>query len=162
MKRRTPSAKPSARSNTKTTTHTHTKTKTKPRSKPKPGSRPRSLPAPAPASSAVSLREADVTALRAELERAVTSATPPKWNADPEEVQRSVAKLVLTLVEFLRKLMERQAIRRMDENTLDDDEIERVGQALMKLEETVRDIATRFGLDVADLNLDLGPIGKLM
>lgn len=124
--------------------------------------RPRSAPAAPPQSSALSLREADVTALRAELERAVAGAAPPRWNADPEEVQRSVAKLVLTLVEFLRKLMERQAIRRMDENTLDAAEIERVGTALMKLEETVRDIAKRFGLDVNDLNLDLGPVGKLM
>lgn len=123
---------------------------------------PRSAPAPAPRSSALSLREADVDALRAELEHAVAGAAPPRWNADPEEVQRSVAKLVLTLVEFLRKLMERQAIRRMDENTLDAAEIERVGTALMKLEETVRDIAKRFGLDTNDLNLDLGPIGKLM
>ncbi|MBI1734727.1 MAG: gas vesicle protein K [Candidatus Rokubacteria bacterium] len=85
----------------------------------------------------------------------------PRWNADPDDVQRSVARLVLSLVEFLRKLMERQAIRRMDAGTLEDDEVEAVGQALMRLEETVRDIAARFDLEPDDLNLDLGPIGRL-
>src|SRR5439155_20429843 len=60
------------------------------------------------------------------------------WNPDPDDVQRSVAQLVLTLVEFLRKLMERQAIRRMDEKTLTPKQVEAVGEALMKLEETIR------------------------
>jgi hypothetical protein len=68
---------------------------------------------------------------------------------------------VLTIVEFLRKLMERQAVRRMEANTLTEAEIEAVGTALMRLEETVRDIGSRFGLAPEDLNLDLGPI-KLM
>jgi len=85
-----------------------------------------------------------------------------RWNPDPEDVQRSVAQLVLTIVEFLRKLMERQAIRRMDEKTLTPKEIEAVGLALMRLEETIRDIGRRFGLSPEDLNLDLGPVGKLM
>jgi len=76
-------------------------------------------------------------------------------------VQKSVAQLVLTIVEFLRKLMERQAVRRMQANTLTEAEIEAVGTALMRLEETVRDIGRRFGLTAEDLNLDLGPI-KLM
>jgi hypothetical protein len=84
-----------------------------------------------------------------------------RWNPEPEDVQKSVAQLVLTIVEFLRKLMERQAIRRMDAGTLADDEVEAVGQALMRLEETVRDIAARFDLKPEDLNLDLGPIGRL-
>jgi hypothetical protein len=73
-------------------------------------------------------------------------------------VQRSVAQLVLTIVEFLRKLMERQAIRRMEQRTLTDAEVEAVGVALMRLEATVRDIGRRFGLTDEDLNLDLGPI----
>lgn len=81
-----------------------------------------------------------------------------RWNPDPEDVQKSVAQLVLTLVEFLRQLMERQAIRRMDAGTLTDKEVEAVGLALMRLEETVRDIAARFGLTPDDLNLDLGVI----
>ena len=84
-----------------------------------------------------------------------------RWNPDPDDVQRSVAQLVLTLVEFLRQLMERQAIRRMEEKTLTPGEVESVGAALMTLEETIRDIGKRFGLTPEDLNLDLGPL-KLM
>ncbi len=101
-----------------------------------------------------------VDALRAELERR-TSSAPLRWNADPEDVQRSVAKLVLTLVEFLRELMERQAIRRVEARTLSPEETERVGVALMRLEETVRDLAARFGIPPEELNLDLGPLGRL-
>jgi len=85
-----------------------------------------------------------------------------RWNPDPDDVQKSVAQLVLTIVEFLRKLMERQAIRRMEQKTLTKREVEAVGAALLKLEETVRDIGRRFGLAPEDLNLDLGPLGKLM
>jgi len=77
-------------------------------------------------------------------------------------VQRSVAQLVLTLVEFLRQLMERQAIRRMEERTLTKKEVDALGRALMQLEQTIREIGARFGLTPEDLNLDLGPIGKLM
>jgi gas vesicle protein GvpK len=84
-----------------------------------------------------------------------------RWNPDPEDVQRSVIKLVLSLVEFIRKLMERQAIRRLEERTLTPEEIENVGVALMKLEETVRLLAKRFNLSPHDLNLDLGPVGRL-
>lgn len=99
--------------------------------------------------------------LRKELER-TAAKSPLRWNADPDDVQRSVAQLVLTLVEFVRKLLERQAIRRMEAGTLTDEQTEDVGRALMKLEETVRDIAAKFGVAPEDLNLDLGPIGKLM
>jgi hypothetical protein len=81
-----------------------------------------------------------------------------RWNPDPEDVQRSVAQLVLTIVEFLRQLMERQAIRRMEQKTLTRKEAEAVGAALMKLEETVREIGARFGLTAEDLNLDLGSL----
>jgi hypothetical protein len=84
-----------------------------------------------------------------------------RWNPEPEDVQRSVVKLVLSLVEFIRKLMERQAIRRLDEKTLTPREIENVGVALMKLEETIHLIAKRFKLDPKELNLDLGPVGRL-
>jgi len=84
-----------------------------------------------------------------------------RWNPDPEDVQKSVAQLVLTIVEFLRKLMERQAVRRMESNTLTPEEVEAVGTALMRLEETVHELGSRFGLTPEDLNLDLGPI-KLM
>ena len=99
--------------------------------------------------------------LRRELERAA-GRSPLRWNADPEEVQRSVAQLVLTLVEFIRKLLERQAIRRMEGGTLTDQQTEDIGRALMTLEATVRDLAARFGIPVEDLNLDLGPVGKLI
>ena len=91
-----------------------------------------------------------------------TGRAPLRWNPQPEEVQRSVAQLVLTLVEFLRQLMERQAIRRMEERTLTKKEVDAVGRALMQLEQTIREIGARFGLTPEDLNLDLGPIGKLM
>ena len=99
--------------------------------------------------------------LRVELERRLAAQPAPRWNAAPEDVERSVAQLVLSLVEFLRKLMERQAIRRMEQETLTPDQIEKLGIALMKLEETVHDLARRFGIPPEDLNLDLGPIGKL-
>jgi len=99
--------------------------------------------------------------LRRELER-TNASSPLRWNADPDDAQRSVAQLVLTLVEFIRKLLERQAIRRMEAGTLSAQQTEDIGRALMKLEETVVDIAARFGVLPDDLNLDLGPIGKLM
>jgi hypothetical protein len=105
----------------------------------------------------------ELESLRAELERqAEAAAAAPRWNANPEDVQRSVARLVLTLVEFIRQLLERQAIRRMEGGTLSAEETEAVGVALMRLEETVRDLATRFGLEPDELNLDLGPLGRLL
>jgi hypothetical protein len=110
---------------------------------------------------AVRLEIEELDALRAEIERQA-AALAPRWNADPAEVQKSVARLVLALVEFLRKLMEKQAIRRMEAGTLTDDEVENVGVALMKLEETLHDIAARFGLAPDELNLDLGPLGRLI
>jgi hypothetical protein len=94
--------------------------------------------------------------------RRTRGAAPMRWNPEPEDVQRSVAQLVLTIVEFLRRLMERQAIRRMEQKTLNRAEVEAVGEALMKLEDTVREIGAKFGLTPEDLNLDLGSLGKLM
>jgi hypothetical protein len=107
----------------------------------------------------IALQLKELESLRKELEK---RAQPPRWNADPEDVQRSVARLVLALVEFLRKLLEKQAIRRMENDTLTPEETERVGQALMKLEQTVHDLARHFGLQPEDLNLDLGPLGRLI
>jgi Gas vesicle protein K len=109
----------------------------------------------------VRLEIEELEALREEIEKRV-STEAPRWNADPEEVQRSVARLVLTLVEFVRRLLERQAIRRMEAETLTPEEVEAIGVALMKLEETVGDIAGKFGLDPGELNLDLGPLGRLI
>lgn len=108
----------------------------------------------------VELRVRELDALRDELERRV-ARDAPRWNAEPEEVQRSVARLVLTLVEFLRKLFERQALRRMEEESLTPEQTEALGLALMKLEETINDLARRFDLAPGDLSLDLGPLGRL-
>lgn len=107
---------------------------------------------------ALTIRE--VESLRAELQR--VSQSPPRWNADPDEVRKSVLKLVLTLVEFIRQILERQAIRRMEADTLTAEETEAVGLALMRLEATVRELAEQFGIRPEELNLDLGPIGKLV
>jgi hypothetical protein len=100
----------------------------------------------------------ELRTLKRELER---KSAAMRWNPDPEDVQKSVAQLVLTIVEFLRKLMERQAIRRMEARTLTPKEVEAVGLALMRLEETVKEIGKKFGLAPEDLNLDLG-LTKLM
>jgi gas vesicle protein GvpK len=108
----------------------------------------------------VPVRVRELDALRAELERRVAREAS-RWNADPEDVQRSVARLVLTLVEFLRRLFEKQAIRRMEARTLTPKQTEAVGLALMRLEETIGELARRFDLELADLNLDLGPLGRL-
>jgi hypothetical protein len=100
--------------------------------------------------------------LRKQLQKTAASQAPLRWNADPDDVQKSVAKLVLTLVEFIRRLLERQAIRRMEAGTLSEPEVDDVGRALMQLEKTVEDIARQFGIPPEDLNLDLGPVGKLI
>ena len=100
--------------------------------------------------------------LRRELERSAGRSSPLRWNADPDDVQRSVAQLVLTLVEFIRRVLERQAIRRMEAGTITDQQTEEIGRALMKLEETVVEIGAKFGVRPEDLNLDLGPVGKLI
>jgi len=134
-----------------------------PRSRPrarsarKPPARQRAAKTP----KALVLQPDEIDALRSELERSARKVGPAKWNAHPEDAQRAVAKLVLTLMEFLRKLLERQAIRRMERRTLTPAEVEAVGVALMRLEETIRQIGERFGLTPEDLNLDLGPLGRL-
>jgi hypothetical protein len=112
------------------------------------------------------LRFASATSRRSsaatpERRRTRQAQAPLRWNPDPEDVQRSVVQLVLSLIEFIRKLMERQAVRRLEENTLTPEEVENVGLALMKLEQTIHLIAKRFKLDPKDLNLDLGPVGRL-
>jgi hypothetical protein len=87
---------------------------------------------------------------------------PRRIDANPEKVERGLAKLVLTLIELLRQLMERQAIRRMEGGTLTDDEVERLGQTFMKLEQRMGELKRAFGLENEDLNLNLGPLGRLM
>lgn len=83
-------------------------------------------------------------------------------NADPDKVEQGLAKLVLTLINLLRKLMEKQAMRKMDNNTVTDDEIEQLGLAFMNLEIKMQELVEAFDLKEEDLNLDLGPLGKLM
>jgi len=104
----------------------------------------------------------EIESLRSELERVARRAQPPRWNANPEDARRSVVKLVLTLIELIRQLLERQALRRVDAGTLTAEETEAVGLALMRLEETIRDLGAQFDLAPEDLNLDLGPVGKLL
>ncbi len=110
---------------------------------------------------AVPAEARQIAAIRKQIET-VAAARPPRWNANPEEVRRAVLKLVLTLVELIRQLLERQAIRRMEAGTLNDEETESVGLALMNLQETIVDLARQFDIDPSDLNLDLGPVGKLL
>ena len=107
------------------------------------------------------VRATELRALRSELRQRRRGAAPARWNADPDDVQRSMAQLVLTLVDFLRQLLERQAIRRVDEGTLTPEETEAVGLALLRLEQAIRSLARRFGLTPDDLKLDLGPLGRL-
>src|SRR5215218_9449233 len=83
-------------------------------------------------------------------------------HADPETVERGLVQLVLTLVELLRQLMERQAVRRLDAGAMTPEETERVGLTLMLLEKRMGELRDHFGLTPEDLNLDLGPLGKLL
>jgi hypothetical protein len=111
---------------------------------------------------AVAADAREIEELRQHLERVAATKAPPRWNANPDEVQRSVIQLVLTLVEFIRRVLERQAIRRVENETLTPEQIEAVGLSLMRLDETIRDIAAQFDLSPEDLNLDLGAVGRLM
>jgi len=92
----------------------------------------------------------------------IGNAFPRRIDADPEKVERGLAHLVLTLIELLRELMERQALRRMEQGTLSDEEIERLGQTFMRLSERMDELKTTFGLEDTELNLNLGPLGKLL
>jgi hypothetical protein len=103
----------------------------------------------------------ELEVLRRELQQ-VRGTLPSRIDVDPEGIEQGLAQLVLTLVEFLRQLLERQAVRRMEGGSLSDEEVERVGLALMKLEEKVHQLADQFGLRPADLNINLGPLGDLL
>lgn len=89
------------------------------------------------------------------------SAIPERISADPEIVENGLARLVLSIVELVRRLLEKQALRRMDAGNLSEEEIERLGSALMKLEEKMAELKRAFGLSDDDLNLSLGPIKTL-
>ena len=81
---------------------------------------------------------------------------------DRESAERSLVALVLTIVELLRQLMERQAIRRVEQDDLSDDQVEQIGSTLMALDERMNELCDYFGLTIEDLNLDLGPLGPLL
>ncbi|WLV24541.1 gas vesicle protein K [Aciduricibacillus chroicocephali] len=85
-----------------------------------------------------------------------------KINLDPDNAEHGLAQLVLTVVELLRQIVERHAIRRVEGGTLTDEQIENLGEALMNLEEKMEELKEVFGLDAEDLNIDLGPLGSLL
>jgi Gas vesicle protein K len=90
------------------------------------------------------------------------NALSRRVNADPESVERGLAQLVMTIVELLRELMERQALRRIDGGGLSEEQIERLGSTFAALDERMEELKREFGLDDEDLNLDLGPLGRLL
>ena len=104
---------------------------------------------------------ADLHSIAGELDH-LPEAFPRRVEADPEKVEQGLAQLVLTLVELLRQLMERQALRRMETGTLTDEQIERMGETFMKLDRRMQELTEHFGLEPGDLNLDLGPLGDLL
>jgi hypothetical protein len=90
------------------------------------------------------------------------NALTRRVNADPESVERGLAQLVLTIVELLRELMERQALRRIDGGGLSEQQVERLGRTFMLLDQRMAELRDVFGLTEEDLNLDLGPLGRLL
>ncbi len=92
----------------------------------------------------------------------VAAAVPGRVECTPENIDQGLARLVLTLIELLRQLLERQAIRRMEGGSLSDVQVEQMGESLMKLEAKISELSEHFGLTPADLNLDLGPLGRLV
>ena len=102
--------------------------------------------------------------VRRELETqlsAVARALPDRINADPERVDKGLARLVLTVIEVVRKVLEHQAVRRMDGGDLSAEEVERLGLTLLKLDERMQQLKEAFGLTDEDLQIDLGPLGRL-
>ena len=102
-----------------------------------------------------------VSELNREL-KAVGEGSIERIDCSPENIEHGLARLVLSLIELLRRLLERQAIRRMEGGSLDEAKVEEMGQALMKLEQKIHEIAGAFGLRPEDLNLELGPLGNLL
>ena len=109
-----------------------------------------------------SIRDADGADDFAEDIGSLTSSFKNRLNADPEGVEQGLAKLVLTLIELLRRLMEKQAMRRIENGTVSDLEIEKLGEAFMNLEIKMAELRDIFNLKEEDLNLNLGPLGDLM
>ena len=92
---------------------------------------------------------------------ALARALPDRINGDPERVEQGLARIALTVIELLRKVLEHQAVRRMEGGSLTDDEVERLGLALLRLDERMTELKAVFGLTDADLDIDLGPLGRL-
>jgi phage shock protein A len=104
---------------------------------------------------------AEMEAAIEDLKRQIASATQAgmqRITCDPESIEQGLAKLVLGLIELLRQLLERQAVRRMEGGSLTDEQVENMGQSLMKLEEKILELAAQFGLKPEDLSLQLGPL----
>jgi hypothetical protein len=91
-----------------------------------------------------------------------THLIPQRLETDAESVERDLFKLVLTIIELVRQLMEKQALRRVEEGDLSDEQVEDLGTGLMHLEEAMEDLKSRYGLTTRDLNIDLGPLGTLL
>jgi hypothetical protein len=107
----------------------------------------------------VDAEQADLFA--AEL-REIAPTLPERIDASADDIEAGLARLVLTLVEFLRQVLEHQAVRRMEGGGLTDDEVERLGLALLRLHERLDEIKRVFGIDDQELNIDLGPLGRLL
>ena len=105
--------------------------------------------------------DSDLDLFGDELDR-LDAALRRRVNADRDNLEKGLAQLVLTLVELLRQLMERQALRRIEGGSLTDEEVERLGETFMLLEQRMEELKEAFGLEDEDLNLDLGPLGQLM
>lgn len=95
-------------------------------------------------------------------QRVAGNALSRRINADPEGVEQGLAQLVLTIVELLRQIMERQALHRIDAGGLDEAQVERLGETFLMLERRMQELKDQFGLEDSDLNLDLGPLGRLL
>lgn len=93
--------------------------------------------------------------------RSLARALPQRIEADAEHADAGLARLALTLIELLRKVLEHQAVRRMDGGTLSAEEIERLGLALLKLNDRMQELKGTFGLSDEDLEIDLGPLGRI-
>ena len=106
-----------------------------------------------------------------EFAQVLTTATPSSREysgartrvaIDPDNVRKGLGQLVLTLVKLIHELMSRQAVRRMDAGSLSSEQVERIGLTLMRQAEEIERLRNEFGLEEQDLNLDLGPLGKLL
>jgi hypothetical protein len=105
--------------------------------------------------------DVEAALLREELEE-LARTLPSRIEADPEKLDVGLARLVMTLIELLRRVLEHQAIRRLDAGTLSEEEEERLGMAFLRLRDRMLELRTTLGLTEEDLNLDLGPLGRLL